>query len=86
MITISKNSVEELRVALREYKGHEYVDLRIYAEFDTSEKLPTKRGITVPPRLLADLISALQDIESDWRAANDDGETRDVKRLAANDR
>jgi len=44
--TIEKNRTEELRVALKEYKGHRYVDVRTFAEPYADEgqgRVPTKK-------------------------------------------
>lgn len=59
--TIEKNVAEEIRVALTEFKDHQLVDLRVYATNGaTGERVPTKKGLTVKPALLAPLIEALQ--------------------------
>ena len=58
---ITKNAAEEIRVALTEFKDHQLVDLRVYATNGaTGERVPTKKGLTVKPALLASLIEALQ--------------------------
>ncbi len=59
--SIEKNAAEEIRVALTEFKDHQLVDLRVYATNGASgERVPTRKGLTVKPALLAALISALQ--------------------------
>jgi len=68
--TIPKNSMDEVRVSLSEFKGHTYVDVRVYTEFEgDSEKRPTKKGITVRPDLLPELRQALEQAEAEARAA-----------------
>ena len=70
--TIEKNRTEELRVALKEYKGHDYVDVRTYVEpyaDEGQDRIPTKRGVTLKPEDLAELIAALQEAEKQARAA-----------------
>ena len=70
--TIEKNKIEELRVALKEYKGHRYVDIRTFAEPYADEgqgRIPTKRGVTLKLEDLAELIAALQEAEKQARAA-----------------
>lgn len=58
---IQKNSIDEIRVSWSEYKGHRYLDIRIYTEIEgKSEKTPTKRGITLRPDLISELIAALE--------------------------
>jgi chaperone required for assembly of F1-ATPase len=58
---ISKNSLEDIRVMWSEYKGHRYLDIRVYTEIDgKTDKVPTRKGVTVRPDLIADLIKALE--------------------------
>ena len=69
---IEKNRTEELRVALKEYKGHDYVDVRTYVEPYADEgqgRIPTKRGITLRVRKLPELIVALKEAEQQARTA-----------------
>ena len=59
--TISKNSQEEIRVSLSEFKGHRLVDVRTYADFDgQGERRATKKGISLKLEKLPDLIQALE--------------------------
>ena len=70
--TIEKNRSEELRVALKEYKGRDYLDIRTFIEPYADEgqgRVPTKKGITVPLDKLPELIAALQEAERQARAA-----------------
>ncbi len=69
---IEKNKAEELRVALKRYKGHDYVDIRTYVEPYADEgqgRVPTKKGVTLALTKLPELIAALQQAESEARAA-----------------
>lgn len=71
--TIEKNKAEELRIALTEYKGHNCVDVRIFAEPYADEgqgRVPTKKGVTLAVTKLPVLISALQQAENEARAAS----------------
>ena len=66
--TIKKNARDEVRVALREYEGHAYVDIRIFTEYqDTGLPGPTRRGVTLPPEKLPALLAALQELERQAR-------------------
>jgi len=58
--TIGKNSREEVRVSLTEFKGHRLVDVRTYASFDEGGVRATKKGVSIKVDKLGDLISALQ--------------------------
>jgi hypothetical protein len=61
--TVAKNSLEEIRVSLSEFKGHRLVDVRIFASFDkpTDEKRATKKGVCFKVEKLDELVNALQD-------------------------
>ena len=64
ILTIKKNARDEVRIALREYEGHAYVDIRIFTEYqDTGLPGPTRRGVTLPPEKLPELLAALKEVE-----------------------
>ena len=69
--TIEKNRMEEIRVGLSEYQGHDLVNLRIYANYDAedSERKPTKKGVTLRVEKLPELIAALQETQREAEAA-----------------
>ena len=48
---IKKNSKEIIRISQSEYKGHSFIDLRIFFENEHGEYLPTKKGISFNPDL-----------------------------------
>ncbi len=58
---ITKNSSESVRVVLGTFKGHQLVDLRVFATFSAaSVPMPTKKGLSVNVALIPDLIEALR--------------------------
>lgn len=58
--TIVKNPLEEIRVSRTVFKGRDYVDVRTYMYIDGQpEKVPTKKGITINPDDVQELIEAL---------------------------
>ncbi|KUK67007.1 MULTISPECIES: transcriptional coactivator p15/PC4 family protein [unclassified Mesotoga] len=59
MTDIKRNDTEIVRVSKREFKGHEFLDLRIYYQDDEGDYKPTKKGITINPKLVDELIDAL---------------------------
>jgi Transcriptional Coactivator p15 (PC4) len=68
---IPKNSLEEVRVELVTYKGHDLVGIRVYSDFSKSkEMLPTRKGVTVQVGLIAELIEGLQEAK---RKAEENG-------------
>jgi hypothetical protein len=68
---IPKSGTEEVRVDLSEYRGHDLVSIRIYANYDSADepKRPTKKGVTLKVEKLPELIAALQQAKTDARAA-----------------
>ena len=54
---IQKNTREEIRVGMGEFKGHPLVSIRVWV---TAEDLPTKKGLAFSPTLLPDVIAALE--------------------------
>ena len=60
-----KNAVEEVRVVLSEYRGHDLVSVRIWANYDSadSEKRPTKKGVALRVEQLPELIVALNEAQ-----------------------
>ena len=58
---IPKNSMEDIRIMWSEFKGHRYLDIRVYTEIDGEpERKPTKKGVTLRPDLVPKLIKALE--------------------------
>jgi hypothetical protein len=56
---IQKNAMERIRVARKEYKGHEFIDVRVFYE-EGGEWKPTKKGITIAPERTNELIALLK--------------------------
>ena len=63
--TVEKGPFECIRAARSSYKGHEYLELRVYYEDRDGEMKPTKRGVTFHPEALPELIAALQAMLAD---------------------
>lgn len=60
--TIPRSGTEQLQIAINEYKGKCYLDLRIfYTTDDGVSWLPTKKGVTVAPDSLEILKDAVED-------------------------
>ncbi len=59
--TIPRSATERIEVAINEYKGKKYLDLRtFYTTDDGANWLPTKKGITVSPDNLELLKDAIE--------------------------
>ena len=64
--TIKKNSIDEIRVGLSEFKGHNLINIRVYTEIENGKDMvPTKKGLTCNIRLLPELITALREAEKE---------------------
>ena len=70
--TIKKNQREEIRVALSEFESkdttHDMVSARVFFN-DGAEMKPGRNGLNMPVRLLPQLVTALQQAETEARAA-----------------
>lgn len=60
VIDIARNDLEIVRVEKREFKGHEFVDIRIYYQDESGEWKPTKKGVTINPDKIDELVEALK--------------------------
>ena len=69
--TIRKNALEEIRIGLSEFNGHDLLNIRIWSEPRNggAERIPTKAGICCNVRLLPELIEALRQAEAAARQA-----------------
>lgn len=57
---ISKKEGEKIVVAMKEYKGFDYLDIRTFFLNDKDEWCFTKKGITLPPTKISELVNILQ--------------------------
>lgn len=59
-----KNKFQEVRVSIREFKGNDLVDIRIWTQTQGStDMVATAKGVTINVSLLPQLIKALSDTE-----------------------
>lgn len=61
LANIPRSATEEIQIAINEYKGKQYLDLRVY--YTTDDGLnwnPTKKGVTFSPDRLIDLKTAIE--------------------------
>lgn len=65
--SIQKNKRETLIVELSEYKGHNLVSLRVWANNSEGVAVPTPKGVTVSVALLPAIREAFQTAESEAR-------------------
>jgi hypothetical protein len=59
-----KNKFQEVRVGIREFKGNDLIDIRIWTIAQGADQMvPTAKGVTVNISLLPQLLKALQDAQ-----------------------
>jgi hypothetical protein len=61
--SFEKNALEEVRVSLTEYRGHQLIDLRVYYASSDGESRPTKKGLALSVGLYPELKEALAKLE-----------------------
>ena len=71
--TIPKNQREQIVVALSEFEGqdatYDMINARVFYDAGNGKMKPTRNGLSVPVRLLPELIEALEEAERQARAA-----------------
>lgn len=60
--SLRKSTRESVRVQIREFKGHRFVDVRTFAS-NGVEEVSTAKGIAIKPEMLRATIEALQEAE-----------------------
>ena len=72
LATLKRPDGTELRVALREFKGKPWVDLRVWqpGELGTGTMSPTKKGLGLKTRELPEIVEALVAAMEDLQAAS----------------
>lgn len=60
--TIPRSSTEQMQIAVKEFKGKSYLDMRIFYTTDEGANwLPTKKGVTCSPENLVLLKDAIEE-------------------------
>jgi len=80
---LPKNLRETYCFRLGEYKGHRFIDMRVFVAGDGQNHLPTRKGITIAPHLWPQFRQALAQVdeallEAGWLDREDlaDGEAK----------
>ncbi|MBA4418707.1 MAG: hypothetical protein C0392_12485 [Syntrophus sp. (in: bacteria)] len=55
-----QKGTDKIIVTVKEFKGKTYVDIRTYFENDQGEMMPTKKGVSLTPENLDEIIILLQ--------------------------
>ena len=62
MIEIPKNSQQVLRLAITDFKGSTFVDLRLFYLDVNDEWQPSRRGLTISPGLWNEFVSGVEQL------------------------
>lgn len=69
LATIDRTDTEQLQISVSEYKGKNYLNMRIYYTTDAGETwLPTKKGVTFAPDQLDLLSDAIEEARKEFMA------------------
>lgn len=69
LATIERSDRERLQIAINEYKGRSYLDLRIFYTTDGGENWrPTQKGVTCAPEALETLRDAVEEAMKEFMA------------------
>lgn len=62
--SFQKNKFEEVRVQVKEFKGYDLLDIRVYATLkESEEKIPTGKGLSINVSHFYDLKKAILEAE-----------------------
>ncbi len=71
VMTFQKNKFEEVWVQIKEFKGYDLLDIRVYTSVrDGEEKIPTGKGISLNVSHFNDLKKAVAELEKVLRENN----------------
>ena len=62
MIALRKNSREELRVSLDEFRGYQLLNLRVWFAGEDGSLRPGKQGVAVRAEMAAELVDAIRKV------------------------
>jgi hypothetical protein len=60
---LPKNARETIHFRLGEFKGHRFIDMRVFVNEDGKDPVPTKKGLAVSPALWPQFKEALAQVE-----------------------
>ena len=62
--SFQKNKFEEVRVQIKEFKGYDLLDIRVYTTLkETEDKIPTGKGLSINVSHFQDLKKAILEAE-----------------------
>jgi len=71
--TIPRSATEQLQIAINEFKGKSYLDMRIfYTTDDGASWLPTKKGVTCSPENIEILRDAIDEASKEFAKSEEE--------------
>ena len=62
--TFKKNKFQEIRIGIREFKGNDLIDIRVWTMTQGSEEMvPTAKGVSFNVNLLPELKKSIAEVE-----------------------
>ncbi len=69
--TFNKNKFEEIRIGVKEYKGFDLIDLRVWVDSkDAGGKVPTAKGLSLNVELFNEFKKAILALEDTLKKNN----------------
>jgi len=69
LAAIPRSATEEIHIAISEYKGKKYLDMRVfYTTDDGINWNPTKKGVTFTPEKLDEVKNAIEVAQKEFEA------------------
>lgn len=65
---LERTETEKLVIQSKDFKGHQYIDFRIYYLADEDQWRPTQKGVTVAPKLWEEFKKGVEEAEALLRA------------------
>jgi len=69
--TFPKNTMEEVRTQITEYKGYKLMDIRVWYKREDKDPLPTKKGLTLGIEHYQELKKAVDKLGQELNAKNE---------------
>jgi hypothetical protein len=57
---VEKNTKEHIRISIEEFKGHKFIDCRVYYEDSLGKWRPTRKGISLNADIIDEVIETLR--------------------------
>lgn len=62
---VTKNTQETIRFQISEFKGQQYVDIRVYYRDDSDELKPSKKGLSISPAIWSEFLKGIKRLDAE---------------------